>query len=79
MSGILSPPTIMTRSGDFIYHIAMSKGRMTYLEILGDFADETLERELANKEFGRPLVTSYFAKCDSSRAESVGTFEDGFF
>jgi hypothetical protein len=52
---------------------------MTYLEILGDFADETLERELANKEFGRPLVTSYFAKCDSSRAESVGTFEDGFF
>jgi len=41
------------------------------LEILSDFTNETLEREFANKEFGRLLVTSDFTESDSSRAESV--------
>ena len=30
------------------------------LEILGNFTDETLERELADQELGRLLVTSDF-------------------
>jgi hypothetical protein len=34
--------------------------RTTNLEILSDFTNETLEREFANEEFGRLLVTSDF-------------------
>ncbi len=41
------------------------------LEILGDFSDETLERELADEEGGRPLVATYLPESDSPRLVSV--------
>lgn len=38
------------------------------LEVLGDLANKTLERELANQELGRLLVTADLTKSNSSRA-----------
>ena len=38
---------------------------------LSDFTDETLEGQLANEELGALLVSTDFAKSDSSRAEAV--------
>ena len=51
-----------------------------YLEILGDFTNKTLERELANQELSRLLVTTNFTESDSSGAEAMGllhTTRDG--
>ena len=45
------------------------------LEILGDFADETLERELADQELSGLLVSSDFTKRDRTRAITMGLFD----
>lgn len=44
----------------------------TYLEILSNLTDETLEGQLPDKELGGLLVPSDFTKGDSSRAETMG-------
>jgi hypothetical protein len=41
-------------------------------EVLGDFTDETLERQFTDPEFGGLLVTTNFTKSDGTRAVSVG-------
>jgi hypothetical protein len=46
-----------------------------YLEILGNFTDETLEREFADEELSGFLVTSDFPEGDSSRAEAMGLLD----
>lgn len=45
--------------------------KTTDLEILCDFTNETLERELPDQELGRFLVTTNFTKSDSSGAETM--------
>ena len=45
------------------------------LEILGNFADETLERSLANEKIGRLLVLADFTKSNSSWAVTVGLLD----
>jgi hypothetical protein len=47
----------------------------TYLEILRDFTDETLEGELPDKELGRLLVTTDFTEGDGSGAETMGLLD----
>ncbi len=42
------------------------------LEILGDLADEALERELADQQLGGFLVTADLAKSHGARAVAVG-------
>ena len=42
------------------------------LEVLGDLADEALERELAEEELGRLLVATDLTERDSARAVAVG-------
>ena len=46
------------------------------LEVLGDFTDQTLERQLADEEFGRLLVTTDFTESDGTFGgeEMVRTF-----
>lgn len=44
----------------------------TYLEILSDFTDETLERELPDQKLGGFLVLSDLTKSDGTRPESMG-------
>ena len=41
------------------------------LEVLGDFTDEALERELPDEELRRLLVTTNFTEGDGSRAEPM--------
>jgi uncharacterized protein YjiK len=48
-----------------------SNNKKNHLEILSDFTNKSLERELANEELSRLLVPSNFTKSDSSRAEPV--------
>jgi hypothetical protein len=43
----------------------------TYLVVLGDFTNETLERQLADQEFGRLLVTTNFTEGNGTRAEAM--------
>ena len=42
------------------------------LEVLCNFPDETLERELADQELGGLLVTTDFTESDSTRAVTMG-------
>jgi len=42
-----------------------------YLVVLGNFTNETLERQLADQEFGRFLVATNFTEGDGTRAEAV--------
>jgi len=42
------------------------------LEIVGDFTDKSLERQLADEEFGALLVFSDFTESDCSWSEFVG-------
>ena len=42
------------------------------LEVLGDLADEALERELANQELGELLVATDLVERHSARAVAVG-------
>ena len=41
-------------------------------EILGDFTNKTLERQLANQKFGGLLVTTNLTEGDSSRPVTMG-------
>ena len=45
------------------------------LEILGDFANETLEGSLADQEIGRLLVLANLTKSDGSGSVSVGLLD----
>ena len=45
------------------------------LEILGNFANETLERSLADQEIGRLLVLADLSKSDSSGTVTVGLLD----
>jgi len=45
---------------------------VAYLVVLGDFTNETLERQLADQEFGRLLVATDFTEGDGTRAEAMG-------
>jgi hypothetical protein len=47
----------------------------THLEILSDFANKTLEGELADEEFGGLLVATDFAERDRSRPETMGLLD----
>jgi hypothetical protein len=47
----------------------------TDLEILSDFADETLEGELADEELGGLLVAANLAEGDGSGAETMGLLD----
>ena len=47
------------------------KRTFTYLVVLGDFTNETLERQLADQEFGRLLVATNFTEGDGTRAEAM--------
>lgn len=42
-----------------------------YLEVLSDLTDQTLEGELADKEFGRLLVPPDFTESDGTGPEPV--------
>ena len=44
----------------------------TYLEVLRDLTNETLEGKLADEKFSRLLVATNFTEGDSSRAETMG-------
>ena len=41
------------------------------LEVLSDFTNKALERELADEQFGRLLVTPNFTKSDGTGAEPM--------
>jgi histone H3 len=45
------------------------------LEVLSDLTNKTLERELADQEISRLLVTTNLTKSDSSRAVTVGLLD----
>ena len=45
------------------------------LEVLGDFTDQALERQLADEEFRALLVAADFAEGDGSRAVTVGLLD----
>ena len=47
------------------------KVKETCLEILRNFPDETLERQLADEELSRFLVTSDFTECDGAGPEAM--------
>ena len=47
----------------------------TYLEVLSNLTDETLEGEFANEQVGRLLVFTDFTKSDSSGAETMGLLD----
>ena len=47
----------------------------TYLEILSDFANKTLEGKLANEEFRGLLVTANLTKRDGTRPETMGLLD----
>ena len=45
--------------------------RITYLEILSDFTNETLERKFANEQIRRLLVSTNFTERDGTRPKPV--------
>ena len=45
------------------------------LEVLGDFTDQALERQLADQELGALLVAADFTERDSSRTVTVGLLD----
>jgi len=49
--------------------------RETHFEVLRDFTNKTLERQLADKELGGLLVTSDFTERNGSRPEPVGLLD----
>src|SRR5258706_16470496 len=49
----------------------MTERRVEYLVVLGDLKNETLERQLADQEFGRLLVATNFTEGDGTRAETM--------
>ena len=49
--------------------------RGTYLEVLGDFTDKTLEGELPDEELGGLLVSPDFSESDGTRPVPVGLLD----
>ena len=49
----------------------MIEHTVTYFVVLGDFTNETLERQLADQEFGRLLVATDFTEGDGTRAKAM--------
>lgn len=49
----------------------MLRGSQTHLEILSNFTDKTLERELADEELRRLLVATNFTKSDGTGPEAM--------
>lgn len=47
----------------------------TNLEVLSDFSDEPLKRQLPDQKLSRLLVPPDFTECDSSRTEPVGLLD----
>lgn len=47
----------------------------TYLEVLSNFTDKTLEGQLADEEFGGLLVATNFTESDSSGPEAMGLLD----
>ena len=45
------------------------------LEVLRDFANETLEGKLADQKLSRLLVSTDFTKCDGTRAVTMGLLD----
>ncbi len=45
------------------------------LEVLGDFTDQPLERQLADQKLGRLLVATDFTKSDRTRAVTMGLLD----
>jgi hypothetical protein len=43
-----------------------------YLEVLGNFTDETLEGQLADEQLRRLLVATNLTESDGTRAETMG-------
>ena len=43
----------------------------TYLEVLSNFTNKTLEGEFANEKFGGLLVATNFTESDGTRAETM--------
>ena len=54
---------------------ALEKGITTDLEILCDFTNQPLERQLPNQELGRLLVPPNFTEGDSSGPETMGLLD----
>jgi hypothetical protein len=52
-------------------NVAASTMPTTYLEVLGDLTDETLEWEFTDEKFRRLLIPTNLAQCDGTRAEPV--------
>ena len=52
--------------------VGKAASKATNLEVLSNFTDETLERQLADEKFRRLLVATNFTKCDGTRAETMG-------
>ena len=48
---------------------------LTYLEVLSDFTDKTLEGKFADEKFRRLLVTTNFTKSDSTGPETMGLLD----
>jgi hypothetical protein len=46
-----------------------------YLEVLSNFTDKSLERELADEQLGGFLVTTDFTKSHSSGPETMGLLD----
>lgn len=53
----------------------MQQVRETNFEILSNFSDEPLERQLADQKLSGFLVPPDFTECDSARTESVGLLD----
>ena len=53
----------------------MGQAGRTGLEVLGDLADEALERELADQELGRLLVPADLTESDGAGAVAVGLLD----
>ena len=50
-------------------------GKGAHLEILGNFTDKALERQLADEQLRRLLVPSDFTKGDGSGPETMGLLD----
>lgn len=51
----------------------MAQGRLgSHLEVLSNFTNETLERQLPDQQFGGLLISSDFTESDSSGPETMG-------
>ena len=64
-----------TREGSVEGDRKTSNAGRTYLEILGNFTNKTLEGELSDEKFSRLLVATNFTESDSSWAETMGLLD----